>query len=161
MKKNILLLLLTIFTTSVFSQSGVLENNTTSNTKFGHVNAQEILLQMPEFAKAKEDLQKFTKSLDNRLTEMYNEYQKKVQDLQANEASYSDLIKQDKLEELKTLEGRIQKFNQDATRDMQEEEIKLLQPKKSKMKKKIIKNGFCFFQKMNFMISAFYSRIIF
>ncbi len=138
MKKNIFLLLLTIFTTSVFSQNGVLDNTTINkNNKFGHVDVNAILLQMPEFIQAENELKKFGENLDNRLREMMNEGQKKLQDLQANEANYTELIKQDKIAEIQNIEARIQTFQQDATRQVQEKKVQLIQPINDKLVKAI------------------------
>ena len=68
---------------------------------------------------------------------MTAEYQESVQDYQSNEASYTDLIKQDKIAEITGLEQRIQAFQQNAQQSLQKKEQELLEPILSKARSAI------------------------
>ena len=59
---------------------------------------------------------------------MTAEYQQSVQEYQANEATYTDLVKQDKVTEITGLEQRIQSFQQNAQQALQSKEQELLEP---------------------------------
>ena len=47
--------------------------------KFGHVNAQEIMQSMPEFIKARGEVEAAAKQYDNDLKAMHDELQRKAQ----------------------------------------------------------------------------------
>ena len=117
MKKILLLSLTFLISVSSFSQN-----------KFGYIDSQELLLLMPERKTAEEEVQTFAKSLESQLQAMTAEYQQSVQEYQANEATYTDLVKQDKVTEITGLEQRIQSFQQNAQQALQSKEQELLEP---------------------------------
>ncbi|MAJ12748.1 MAG: OmpH family outer membrane protein [Flavobacteriales bacterium] len=117
MKKILLLSLTFLISISSFSQN-----------KFGYIDSQELLLLMPERKTAEEEVQTFAKSLESQLQAMTAEYQQSVQEYQANEATYTDLVKQDKVTEITGLEQRIQSFQQNAQQALQSKEQELLEP---------------------------------
>ena len=117
MKKILLLSLTFLISISAFSQN-----------KFGYIDSQELLLLMPERKTAEEEVQTFAKSLESQLQAMTAEYQQSVQEYQANEATYTDLVKQDKVTEITGLEQRIQSFQQNAQQALQSKEQELLEP---------------------------------
>ena len=86
MKKILILTITCLITISSYSQN-----------KFGYIDSQELLLLMPERKTAEEEVQTFAKSLESQLQAMTAEYQQSVQEYQANEATYTDLVKQDKV----------------------------------------------------------------
>ena len=126
MKKILLLSLTFLISISSFSQN-----------KFGYIDSQELLLLMPERKTAEEEVQTFAKSLESQLQAMTAEYQQNVQEYQANEATYTDLVKQDKVTEITGLEQRIQSFQQNAQQALQSKEQELLEPILQKARKAI------------------------
>ncbi len=123
MKKITCLTLLCFITISSIAQN-----------KFGHINAQEILVLMPDFKQAEGDLQNFAKSLEAQLGSMNAEYQQSVEEYQANESTYTSLVKQDKEAEIIGLQERITTFQQNAQQSLQEKEQELLIPINKKLK---------------------------
>ena len=111
--------------------------NSVAQNKFGYIDSQELLLLMPERKTAETAVQEFAKSLEAQLGSMTAEYQERVQEYQANEATFSDLVKQDKVAEITGLEERIQTFQQNAQQSLQEKEQELLEPILSKARKAI------------------------
>mgnify|MGYP000426241278 FL=1 len=69
--------------------------------KFGHINSTQLLTMMPETKNADSTLQKFGTSLEAQLKTMTNEYQSKVSDFRATEATMSEPIKEAKAKEIK------------------------------------------------------------
>ncbi len=126
MKKIIILTLLILINFSLIAQ-----------TKFGYIDSSELLSVMPEKKTAEGELQTFANSLESQLSAMQSEYQASVQDYQNNEASYTDLVKQDKIAEIQGLEQRIQAFNQNAQNALQKKEQELLEPILSKARNAI------------------------
>ena len=126
MKKIIYLTLLSLLTLSSIAQN-----------KFGYIDSQELLILMPERKAAETEVQNFAKSLETQLGSMTAEYQQSVQEYQSNEATYTDLVKQDKIAEITGLEQRIQSFQQNAQQSLQTKEQELLEPILSKARKAI------------------------
>ena len=113
MKKILILLISTLTLTSLHAQ------------KFGYIDSQELLLLMPERKTAETEVQEFAKSLESQLAAMTSEYQQSVENYQANESTYTDLVKQDKIAEITGLEQRIQSFQQNAQQALQSKEQEL------------------------------------
>lgn len=112
----------------IFTIIALFSINSYSQNKFGYIDSQELLLLMPERKTAEEEVQTFAKSLESQLQAMTAEYQQSVQEYQANEATYTDLVKQDKVTEITGLEQRIQSFQQNAQQALQSKEQELLEP---------------------------------
>ena len=126
MKKITFLVLLSALTLSTIAQN-----------KFGHINAQEILLLMPEYKAAGTELESFAKSLEAQLSSIQAELQTKYTDYQNNESSLDDLTKQDKEREIQDLQQRMQDFQQRAQQSVQTKEKELLEPVMEKARKAI------------------------
>ena len=108
-----------------------------AQNKFGYIDSQELLMLMPERKTAEIEVQEFAKSLEAQLGSMTAEYQQSVQEYQANESTYTDLVKQDKVAEITSLEQRIQAFQQNAQQSLQAKEQELLEPILAKARKAI------------------------
>ncbi len=122
MKKLSLILLMiafVLFANQSFSQG---------KAKFGHIDSQKLLSEMPETATARKAVDDYTKQLEDQLKTMQTELQKKYDDYVAKQATYSDLIKKTKEDELNSLQQRIQSFQQTAQQDIQKKQEELLQP---------------------------------
>jgi outer membrane protein len=88
--------------------------------KYGHIDGNAVYKKMPEVQKADTVYTKYVKELEDHIKKLQNEYNTKAKDYQDNEPTLSDIIKETKLDELKSLGERIQKFQISA----QEEAIK-------------------------------------
>ena len=55
--------------------------------KFGHVNAQEVMASMPEFIKARGEVEAQAKQYDNDLKAMQEEMQRKYEDYEKNKST--------------------------------------------------------------------------
>ena len=88
---------------------------TTANAqaKFGHVNTQEIIQAMPEFAAARADIEKLTQQYEADLKSMQDELQKKADAFEKEQATLPENIKTRRNQELQDLYQRIQQTYQD------------------------------------------------
>ena len=88
---------------------------TTANAqaKFGHVNTQEIIRAMPEFAAARADIEKLTQQYEADLKSMQDELQKKADAFDKEQATLPENIKSRRNQELQDLYQRIQQTYQD------------------------------------------------
>lgn len=133
MKKIILLLAVTLMT-GVFTTS-----QAQSKGKLGHIDSSKLLNLMPEREKAQNELQKYSKQLEDQLTAMQTELQNKYNDYLAKKDSLSDILVQTKEKELQDLQTRIQNFQTSAQQDLQKKQQELLQPVIDKAKNAIQK----------------------
>ncbi len=108
-----------------------------SAQKFGHINTQELFSQMPEVNQVKLKMDTVQSQYENQLASMNEEFQKKVQDYQSQEATMADAIKQIRQQELQEMQQRIQLFYQTAEQDIQKKQQELLAPVHEKMTKAI------------------------
>ena len=81
--------------------------------KFGHVNTQDIIQAMPEYTKAKTDIDALQKQYEADLKSMQDELTKKSQDYEANEKTLPENIKQRRQQELQEMYQKIQQSYQD------------------------------------------------
>ncbi|HXB39565.1 MAG TPA: OmpH family outer membrane protein [Bacteroidia bacterium] len=105
--------------------------------KMAHVQLDSLIQLMPETKQAMEIAQAYLKDLEKQVASMKTEFDTKYQDYLANEASYSDLVKKTKQEELQTLNQRIQDFQQQAQQDYQKKYVELSKPIQEKAKKAV------------------------
>ncbi len=100
--------------------------------KFGYLNSNELLAMMPESTAMQEELQTYAKGLESQLTAMQAEYEKKVVEYQQNETTYSDLVKEDKVREIESIQQRVVEFQKNAQQSLSEKEVELFTPIREK-----------------------------
>ncbi len=96
--------------------------------KFGHINSQELLKAMPENDSAQAQLQRYAQQLQDQMDALQVEYNRKLQDYQAQQGQLTDLIRKTKEQELIDMQKNIQNFQAEAQQDMQKKQQELLQP---------------------------------
>ena len=112
-------------------------NVSAQNLKMAHINMQELIVSMPDYDSAQVKLQKYAKGLEEQMEIMQVELNRKYEEFSKNQASWSDLVKQVKTDELNSMNQRFQSFQQQAQEDYQQENDKLLQPVIDKANKAI------------------------
>ena len=109
---------------ALFVMSGMVN----AQVKLAHVNTAEILDVMPDKASAEKSLEKYYGELQAQLETMAKEYQTKMQDYEANQATMSNLVKQSKEKEIIDLQTRIQQFQANAENEFEAKRAELLKP---------------------------------
>jgi outer membrane protein len=102
--------------------------STLSAQKIGYVAMDSLVSSMTETKKAQDIAQEYLKNLEKEVTTMQTEAQGKYNDYLANEATYSDLLKKTKQEEIQSLQERIEQFKQSAQQDYQKKYAELSKP---------------------------------
>ena len=120
MKKLILMLML-IAPLSVFAQ------------KFGHINSQEIMAQMPEFIKARGDIEAQAKQYENDLKSMQDELTRKSDEYEKGTSTMNATAQQQKEQELQQLYQKIQQAYQDNQQALAQKQQELMQPITTKL----------------------------
>ena len=105
--------------------------------KLGYINSNELLSIMPESVAMQDELQSYAKGLESSLGAMQAEGEKKLADYQQNEATMSELVKQDKIRELENIQQRILEFQQNAQESLSAKEQEVITPILDKARKAI------------------------
>ncbi|MBJ09867.1 MAG: molecular chaperone Skp [Flavobacteriales bacterium] len=108
-----------------------------AQNKLGYINSNELLSIMPESIEMQTELQSYAKGLESSLAAMQAEGEKKLADYQQNEATMSELVKQDKIRELESIQQRILEFQQNAQESLAAKEQELITPILDKARKAI------------------------
>jgi outer membrane protein len=127
MKKLLLLVFVFVFVQNLSAQKG----------KYGHLNSDSVLLKMPELQLADTKLKTIISELETEIVEMNTNYEELVTAYNENETTWSDLIKQNKLDEITTLSERIQQFQISAQEEVNTKRTELYSPILEKFNKAI------------------------
>ena len=105
--------------------------------KFGHITAELLLQEMPEYDTAQIKLQDLNQSYELEIERIQVEINKKIEEFQQTEATMSQLIKEAKASEIQEMQQRLQNFDQTAQQDLQQQQMAFLQPVMDKARKAI------------------------
>jgi outer membrane protein len=131
MKKGLFLIALSVLTITTLSTSAQ------SKAKFGHIDFAKLYEAMPGQDSVQIVFENYAQSLQETFVQMQNEYQTKLQDYQANMATMSNLIRQNKEREIMDIQTRMENFRTQAEEDLQEKEIELTSPIIEKARKAV------------------------
>ena len=96
--------------------------------KFGHLDAQDILLTLPERAEAQTSIEAAAAEYETEVSRMQSELETKFADYQAKAAAWPDAIRQQKERELQQLDAGLQEFGMTIQNDLAQMEQQLLAP---------------------------------
>lgn len=114
------------------------------NVKFGHVDTQSIMQSMPEFIKARGEVEAESKQYENELMAMQKELQDKAEAYDKNKATMNATTQQQTEDELQQMYQKIQQAYQDNQQKIQKSTQDKLQPISLKLQnaiKAVGKNG--------------------
>ncbi len=100
--------------------------------KYGHIDGQAVYKMMPETQKADTLYAHFVKQLEDHIKSLQDEYNAKVKDYKANEATLSDILKKAQIDEINSLGKRIQKFQVSAQTEAGKKQKELFEPARKK-----------------------------
>ena len=154
MKNTVKLFALVAFIFVAFAASA----QTAKPIKLGHLDVQKLMSVMPESKKADETLQAKQTEIQKEMASMTETYQKLLQEYQANEKTYTDLVRANKEQEIRSLGERIQNFRELADQQLQETYNKLMGEIMEKIQKAAQEvgkeNGFTYIFTMNALLFA-------
>lgn len=116
MLKKIILMLLIIAPMSVFAQ------------KFGHIKSQEILLAMPEYAKAQTDIETMRKQSEDDMKVIQEEFTKKFTAFQQEQANLPKNVLERRQKELQEMNDKAIQTGQDYQQQLQQSWLEMLEP---------------------------------
>ena len=106
---------------------------TFAQQKFGHINAQEVMSQMPEFIKARGEMEAKAKQYENDLKAMQDELQRKSQEYDKNKSTMNATKQQETETELNNLYQKYQQALQDNQQSLAKEQQDKMQPITTKL----------------------------
>jgi outer membrane protein len=98
-----------------------------AQAKFGHVNTQEIIQAMPDYNKAKTEIDALQAQYEADLKSMQDELQKKGEAFEKEQATLPDNIKQRRQTELQDMYQKIQQSYQDNQQALSKEQNEKMQ----------------------------------
>jgi outer membrane protein len=101
--------------------------------KFGHVNAQEVMQSMPEFIKARGEIEALQKQKENDLKAMQDELQRKADEYDKTKSTMNATKQKDTETELQTMYQKVQESYQAGQKELSEANQAKLQPITTKL----------------------------
>lgn len=117
-----------IISTTFLAAAIICSISATAQLKVAHISLDSLLKNMPESDTARKVGQSYYQQLETTIESMQKELQQKYQDYQANQATYTGIVKQNKEQELQDLNTRIQSFQQQAQSSLQRFNDSLTRP---------------------------------
>ena len=105
--------------------------------KLGHLDAQEVLLSLPERAEAQASIEAAAGEYETEVARMQSELETKFADYQAKASTWPDAIRQQKERELQQLDAGLQEFGVTIQNDLAQMEQQLLSPMIERVRKAI------------------------
>ncbi|GAF05163.1 OmpH family outer membrane protein [Saccharicrinis fermentans] len=153
--KSIKLLLVVV--AIVFSSSAIAQE-----LKFGHVNIQKLVTELPEKQAADKKLQSEAQKLEENLKVMNEELEAKYNDYMEKRDTLPELIVATKEKEIQELQQRLQNFKMLAQQNLQTQEQQMLQPIIEKVQKAIdevgAENGFIYIFDVSSRVVIYHSE---
>ena len=109
--------------------------------KLGHINSNDLMQIMPGRDSAQAALQKEVEELQAEMEAMKKEYENKVNDYMAKRDQLSELIRKSKESDLQAMGARIEEFQANAQKLLEERQEALLKPIIDRAKKAIEEVG--------------------
>ena len=121
MKKTLIAIAVCLF---AFGGSAMAQKN----VKLGHINSSELMQIMTGRDSAQAVLQAEVSDIEATLKSMQSELETRYNDYMQNQQGWTDLIRQTKQREIQDMGTRIQEFQENAQKQLQERESELLKP---------------------------------
>lgn len=125
MIKKLLLAIMIALPMSVFGQ------------KFGVINTQEVMENMPEVKEMGTQLEAASKKYEDEFNKLQDEFKKKYEEFQALEATTPQTIKERRMAEIQELNNKIEQFRSTAQQDLQRQQQQLMAPLQEKVMKAV------------------------
>ena len=99
-----------------------------TSVKVAHVDVQALMTGMPDMKTAQDQMKKIQESYDKEFKVMATEYQTKLQKYEQESATVGDAVNETRSKEMQDMGSRIQKYQDDARKDLGQKEVDLYKP---------------------------------
>jgi outer membrane protein len=101
---------------------------TNAQTKVGHIDVSALMTTMPAMKAAEAQLTKLREGYDTEYKKLVAEYQTKAAQYQKEAETAGELLNQTRSQEMQDMGTRIQKYQDDASKSLQDKQIELQKP---------------------------------
>jgi outer membrane protein len=112
-----------------------------AQTKVAHVDVADIMGKMPAILDAQKQLQTLGTTYDTDYKKMVEEYQAKLKKYEAESATVTEAVNQERQKEVQDMQKRIVDFRDNAQKELQNKESEIMKPIMEKVKASISKVG--------------------
>lgn len=130
--------------------------------KFGHIDVEALVLEMPEYKTIQTTLDSETSKLESQFTSMREELSKLEADYQKNGAALSATAKEAKEKELVDMQEKVQAFYVNSQKSLQQKNQELQAPVWDKINKAIeavgLENGFLYIFEVKSGLTLYHSN---
>ena len=112
-----------------------------AQAKTAHVDVSEIMAKMPAMLEAQKQLEKLSGTYDADYKKMVEEYQTKLKKYEAESATVTEAINQERSKEVQEMQKRITDFRDNAQKELQQKESDIVKPLMEKVRASIQKVG--------------------
>ena len=95
-----------------------------AQTKVGHIDVSALMTTMPAMKAAEAQLNKLREGYDTEYKKMVTEYQTKAAQYQKEAETAGDVLNQTRSQEMQDMGTRIQKYQDDASKSLQDKSVK-------------------------------------
>lgn len=100
----------------------------TAQTKVGHIDVSALMTTMPAMKAAETQLTKLREGYDTEYKKLVTEYQTKAAQYQKEAETAGDVLNQTRSQEMQQMGERIQKYQDDASKSLQDKSVELQKP---------------------------------
>ena len=100
----------------------------TAQTKVGHIDVSALMTTMPAMKAAEAQLNKLREGYDSEYKKLVTEYQTKAAQYQKEAETAGELLNQTRSQEMQDMGTRIQKYQDDASKALQDKSVELQKP---------------------------------
>ena len=101
---------------------------TNAQTKVGHIDVSALMTTMPAMKAAEAQLNKLREGYDTEYKKLVTEYQTKAAQYQKEAETAGDVLNQTRSQEMQDMGTRIQKYQDDASKSLQDKSVELQKP---------------------------------
>ncbi|MUV05066.1 OmpH family outer membrane protein [Flavobacterium rakeshii] len=105
-----------------------LSQTANAQSKVAHIDVSELMSQMPEMKAANSQLEQLSKSYDTEYRTMVQEFQAKIKKYDEEAATAGDALNETRAKEVQDLQQRIQQYQQNATKELQDKQEAIYKP---------------------------------
>jgi outer membrane protein len=99
-----------------------------AQVKVAHIDLQALMTTMPDMKTAQDQIKKIQEAYDKDFKTMATEYQTKLQKYEQEAETAGDALNETRSKEMRDMGERIQKFQQDAQKELGQKEMDLIKP---------------------------------
>lgn len=121
--------------------AALIGTNAQAQQKIGWTNVDIVLNVIPDGKRISNEMQIQSQQVQKALQEKYQDYQTKMEAYQKNQATWSEIIRNDKAKQIQSLEQEIQDFERTSRESLEKKQQQLLQPVLAKISKAIEEVG--------------------